>query len=232
MHACTYQLWKFRGPKVGSDDAFLRNPVGVNIHQSILSLDTFFSLQSTNQDTIRAEQISNSSAFSQKLRVGQDLERNLRGRIGFENGTHALSSTARHSRLFNNNLGALGNFSNTTSSTFNVTIQYMCVKSLIPTMLPSYLRKISSHTSTHTSLLGRSVDRDKDKIGFIDGTIYISREEEILATTIKDNFLETRFIDGQLVRVPGSNASGIDVNDGHLDVMALVSDNSTSRATW
>lgn len=95
--------------------------MGVDLNQSVLSLDTLLSLQSTNQDTVRAEQVSDSSAFCQKLRVGQDLERNFRGRIGLENGAHALSSTARHSRLFNNNLGALGNLSNTTSSTLNIT---------------------------------------------------------------------------------------------------------------
>jgi hypothetical protein len=86
------------------------------------------------------------------------------------------------------------------------------------------LRKISSHASTHSGFLGGSVDRDKDEISLLDGGIYIRGEEQVLATALKDNLIQTRFVNGKVVGIPSINASLVQVNDGDLDVMALVSD--------
>lgn len=94
-----------------------------------------------------------------------------------------------------------------------------------------YLRKVGSHTSAHTRLLGGSVDRDEDEVSLLDGGINVSGEEQVLATAIKDNLLEARLIDWELVRVPSSNAGRVYVNDGDLDVVALVGDDSAGRTT-
>lgn len=95
-----------------------------------------------------------------------------------------------------------------------------------------YLRKISSHTGAQTSLLGRSVDRDKDQISLLDSSIDISGEEQVLATTIKDNLLQSRFINRKFVRVPSVDTSLVQVNDSNLDMMTFVGNDSTSGTTF
>jgi hypothetical protein len=155
-----------------------------------------------------------------------------------------LSGTARNSGLFNDNLGALCNLGDTASSTLDISIITVTSNFYTEsvnqgtrnhrtkkTQGQTNLRKVSSHTSTHTRFLGGSVDRDKDKISLLDGTIDISSEEQILVTTFKDNLIQTRLVDGKLVGIPSVNTGLVQVDNGDLDVVTLVSDDGTSWAT-
>lgn len=95
-----------------------------------------------------------------------------------------------------------------------------------------YLRKISGHTSTHTSLLGGGVDRDKDQISIDNSLVNIGGEEQVLATTSKDDLIQTRFVDGEVIRVPGIDTILVQIDDSDVNVMALVGDNSARRTTY
>ncbi|RUP44172.1 hypothetical protein BC936DRAFT_149847 [Jimgerdemannia flammicorona] len=94
-----------------------------------------------------------------------------------------------------------------------------------------YLRQISSHTSTHATLLCRSVDGHEDKIGFQDCTLDVGAEEQVFAASAEHDFIEARFVNGQVVGVPGVNASLAQVDDGDLDVGTLVGDDGARGAT-
>lgn len=65
----------------------------------------------------------------------------------------------------------------------------------------------------------------------MNGAINVSGEEQVLSSTFKDNLVQTGFIDGKVIGIPSINTSLVQVNDGDLDVVALVSDDRTSRPT-
>lgn len=229
----TYQLGELRRPHVGGDDVLTGNPVGVDVDQGVLGADALGGLQSTDQDTVRVQQILDGGTLSQELGVRQDVELHLGRRVGIEDGAHALSSAARHSRLLDDDFGALGNLSNAARSALDVAIPMM-VSQNTPNLLFQWisdLRKVSGTAGAHTGLLGGGVDRDEDKISLLDGTIDVGGEEQVLAAALKDNLLETGLVDGQLVRVPGSDTGRVDIDDGDLDVMALVGNYGTSGTT-
>jgi hypothetical protein len=93
------------------------------------------------------------------------------------------------------------------------------------------LRKISSHTSTHSRLLSGSVDRDEDEISLLNGAINVSGEEQVLSSAFKDNLIQTGLIDGKVIGIPSVNTSLVQINNGDLDVVALVGDDGTSGTT-
>ena len=95
----------------------------------------------------------------------------------------------------------------------------------------THLRKISGHSSAHTSLLGGGVDRDKDQIGIDNGLINVSGEEQVLATTGKDDLIKTGLVNGEVIRVPGIDTGLVQIDDGDVDVMALVSNNGGAGTT-
>lgn len=120
MFKNTYKLGKLRRPQIGGDDTVSWNPVSVNFGKSLLCSNTFSSLKSTDQNTIGVQQILNGGTLCQEFGVGTDVEVNSRSGVGLQNGAHALGSTARNSRLLDNDLGALRNFGNTASGTFDI----------------------------------------------------------------------------------------------------------------
>lgn len=64
-----------------------------------------------------------------------------------------------------------------------------------------------------------------------DSLVDVSGEEEVLSTGTLDDLIESRLVDGEVVRVPGVNTRLVEVDDGHLDVGALGRDNGTGGAT-
>lgn len=126
----TYELGQFRRPKISGDDTVWRNPVSVDISKSPLSSNAFRSLKSSNQDTIGVQQILDGCALCQEFGVGTDIEANAGSGVSLQDSTHALSSTARNSRLLNNDLGALCDFGNTTSGTLNITKVTMSISKI------------------------------------------------------------------------------------------------------
>jgi hypothetical protein len=95
-----------------------------------------------------------------------------------------------------------------------------------------YALEISRESSTDTALLGGGVDTDKDKIRLLYALVDVCREEQVTTTSLADNVLEARFIDGKFeVRaVPRIDTGLIEVNDGNGDVGAFKSNNSACGA--
>lgn len=96
-----------------------------------------------------------------------------------------------------------------------------------------YVLEIGGEPSTHTALLRRRVDADEDQIGLFNRLVDVGGEEEIAATCLADNILQTRLIDGQgeIRAVPGINTRLVQVDNCHFDVRAFQSDDSTSWTT-
>ena len=82
-----------------------------------------------------------------------------------------------------------------------------------------HVSSISSEAGTNTTLLRRGVHTHENKIGFKDCLVDVGGKEEITATSLPDNFNETRFINWQLIvrGVPGIDSCLVEVNNGDLD---------------
>ena len=77
-------------------------------------------------------------------------------------------------------------------------------------------RQVSSETSTDTGALRRSVDRDKDEVCLDDGLVDLGGEKEVLASLLLDNLFQTGLEDGKVVRIPGCDSVGVDIDDSDL----------------
>ena len=91
----------------------VRDPVRVNIGQRGRRVATLGRLKRANQDTIRREEIVDSSSLSQELWVGENVEVASGLAVGLEDGAHRLGRAAGHGRLLDDNLRARGNLSDT-----------------------------------------------------------------------------------------------------------------------
>ena len=96
-----------------------------------------------------------------------------------------------------------------------------------------YSLEISGETCTNTALLCRGVDADKNQVGLFNALIHIGGEEQVAASSLADNFLESGLVDGELeIRtVPCINTGLIQVDNGDSDVGALEGDDSTCRTS-
>jgi hypothetical protein len=94
--------------------------------------------------------------------------------------------------------------------------------------------EIGSRPCTNTALLRRGVDADKDEVGLLNGTIDICREEQVAATRLADDILQSGLIDGKLeVRaVPGIDSRLVQVDNRDLDMGAFDRDDGASRTTF
>jgi hypothetical protein len=64
-----------------------------------------------------------------------------------------------------------------------------------------------------------------------DALVNVGREEEVLAAGGLDDLIETRLVDGKVVRVPGVDTGLVQVDNRDLDVGALERDNRAGGAT-
>ena len=65
------------------------------------------------------------------------------------------------------------------------------------------------------------VDADKNDFGFADRRAHLRAEEEVFASRVLHDFVQAGFIDGQVFRIPGGDALGVQVNDIHTNVRAF-----------
>ena len=97
-----------------------------------------------------------------------------------------------------------------------------------------HLLEISRETSTNTALLGGGVDTDEDQVGLLNALIDIGGEEEVAATGLSDNILESRLVDGKLeIRaVPGIDTSLVQIDNRDGDVGTLEGDDGAGGTSW
>jgi hypothetical protein len=154
-----------------------------------------------------------------------------------------LSSSARNSRLLNNDGTLTGVLSNDSSDGLES-------------------GHVSSAAGTNTTVLGGCVDSDKDDIGLANVLGNIGRKEQVglalidgdltlfsggalavggrlardLASSAtitgdSDDIVQARLVDRRVAGVPASDTGDISVDDGNLDLGVLESNDSSSRAT-
>mmetsp|Transcript_19343 Transcript_19343/g.37929 ORF Transcript_19343/g.37929 Transcript_19343/m.37929 type:complete len:481 (-) Transcript_19343:69-1511(-) len=205
------ELGQLRGPQVSGDDTLTRDPVLVDLHKALDSCKTLRGLLTANEHAARLKEILNSGTFGKKLGGADNLVLDAL-LVCSENAAHALCSANGYGGLLYNNLGRSSDLGDVTCHELTV-------------------RDVSSTSSTDTASLGRRVDTDKDNVGLCNGTINVGGEEEVLVAALEDELIETRFVDREFVRVPGSNLLLADIHNGHSDVVALVGDHRHGGAT-
>lgn len=70
----TYKLGELGRPETGSDDSLLGDPVLVHLAQALLGTETFGRAQTSDEDSVRLEEIADCGSLSQELGVGEDVE--------------------------------------------------------------------------------------------------------------------------------------------------------------
>ena len=96
-----------------------------------------------------------------------------------------------------------------------------------------YLLEVCGETSADSAFLRRRVNANEYQIRLLDPLVYISREEEVSASGLTDDFDETRLVDGQseVGTIPGINPVLVEVDNGDLNVRAFKGDYGASGAT-
>lgn len=98
----------------------LRNPVSVDVGEGLASLETLLGLERTDEDSIGREQVADSGTLGEELGVAEDVESDTGSRVGVENGSHRLRSSAGNGRLLDNDLGRGSDSSDLSSGELNV----------------------------------------------------------------------------------------------------------------
>lgn len=98
----------------------VRDPVRVNIGQRGRRVATLGRLKRANQDTIRREEIVDSSSLSQELWVGENVEVASGLAVGLEDGAHRLGCPAWNGGLLDDNLGRRRDGGNTAGRQLDV----------------------------------------------------------------------------------------------------------------
>lgn len=88
---------------------YSRNPVAVDVRERLTGIFTDLSLERTDKDTVRGEEICDGSSFCEELRVGEDIEAAIGLGVGLEDSAHRLSCAAWNSRFLNDDLVRGGN---------------------------------------------------------------------------------------------------------------------------
>jgi hypothetical protein len=159
--------------------------VGVDGNQLCGSREPGFRLLSSNQDAVRSHEIGNGRTFGKELWVTQDLKANALF-VALEDTRNGLSSPDWDGTLLDDDLVRGGYFGNLTSTQLAVL-------------------DICGATRTNTLRFGGSVDGNKDNVGPFNLCVEVGREEEIPSAAFLNDFLETRLVDGEVIRVPAIN---------------------------
>lgn len=179
------QLGTLGRPQVGGEDLFTGDPVGVDRHKRLGSLEPLRRLLSTDKDTVRFGEITDSGTFSEELGVTKNLERDALF-VTLEHAGNGLSGSHGHSTLLDHNLGTSGNFRDLAGAELAVL-------------------DVGRSSGTNTLGLRGSVDRNKDNVSGFDFTINVGGEEKVSAATLLDYLEQARFIDGKIVTIPCIN---------------------------
>ncbi len=63
----------------------------------------------------------------------------------------------------------------------------------------------------------------KNSLSLLDGLVDVSAEEQVSASSLLDNIVESRLVDWEVIRVPSVDSGLVEIDNGHLDVGARVS---------
>ena len=129
----------------------------------------------------------------------------MRGRAGLEDSPDGLGGAHGDGALFDNDLGPFGVGGDVAGDGFDKT-------------------EIGGTVGTESVGLRRRVDANEDDVGSADRGGNIGGEGEIFSPRSPDQLVESRFIDGKLIRIPGGDAGAVDINDLDVNVGAFRSD--------
>lgn len=129
------------------------------------------------------------------------------------NNPHTLRRPTRHGALLNDNL---------------IPSRHLCN----PPRRSLDISQIRGIPRAHTLRLCGRVHRHKDQIGLDNPSVDIGGEEEVATTALLDYRLETRLVNGEVWRVPGRDARGVDVHNRDDDVRVLERDYGAGGTAW
>jgi hypothetical protein len=91
------------------------------------------------------------------------------------------------------------------------------------------LPDISGHSTAHSIFLCRCVHGNENQVSFTDSAINVRSEEQVLSTTLLNKLIQSRFVDGQFIRVPSINAGLGNVANSDRNIWALVRNNCATE---
>ena len=105
-----------------------------------------------------------------------------------------MRSSNGERRLFNDDLGTVGDLGDVARSQFPVLYpkQQHPLKNDNEQLKKEDHLEISGRSSSDSKLLGRGVDGDEDHLGFLNRRVQISGEEQILPTNLLHHLIQTR----------------------------------------
>ena len=130
--------------------------------------------------------------------IGEKLIPGICGQDAFDR----LCGFYRNRALFDDDLMAVGNFSNESCCSFDVP-------------------KVGRTAGSDAIGLGGCAYRYEDQISRSDGVANIRREVKVPSTGGSDHLVKTGFVDRQHIGVPCGDPRFVEVRDGDLDVRAL-----------
>merc|ERR1740120_687005 len=210
QHGIGHQFRQLRTPEVGGEDLLSGDPIRIDVNQHAGSSHAVRRCRAANQDPVRSGQVLHGCTFSEELWVRQDPKLLTSSLVGNDYSLQGLCRLHRHGGLLDDDLRAVRILCYSATHALDVT-QVRCT------------------ASTYALDLRRCVHRGEDDVCLLNGSLDVSREEQVLSSASLDHLVQAWLVDGQVVRVPRCDPSLVQVHDGDLDVGTLQSD---GRASW
>ena len=185
--------------------------MGIHIHKFLASGKARLRLVRTDKHAVRFEQVIDSRTFRQKFRIRKHLEMDALV-VRIQDAFHGRSRTYRERRFFDDDFPFVCNFQNVASRLFPI----LEVRRLPCAMPKSFCRRI---------------DRNENNIGFFDSRGDVRTKEQVPPTSAFHDIVQAGLKNRKVFAVPGINAGLVNIHNSHLDIGALVGDNSHSGAT-
>lgn len=192
-------------PEIGGDDFFARNPVRVNRDEGFEGGLAFRGLLAADEDAVGIFHVGDGSAFSEELRVREDLEGGVGGGVRGDDALDRGGGFNRDGGFLDDDFIAVRNFCDESGGGLDVA-------------------EVGRAACTDAVGFRGSSDTDEDEIGCGDGGFEVGGEVEVFAAAGLDDFLEAGFVDGEGIGVPCVDAGLVHVADRDLDVGAFVGD--------
>lgn len=192
------ELGQLGGPKVGGQDVFPVDPVGVDADELLGGGQALGSLLPTDEDTVGLHEVVNGGTLGEELRVGQDLELESL-LVDLEDAADGLGGTDGDGRLLHHNLVGGGNLGNLTSAELAVF-------------------DVRGTAGSDALGLGRGVDGDENDVGIVNLGVNVGREKQVATAALLNDLGQTGLIDGQIVAVPGIDLLLGKVHDADTDL--------------
>jgi hypothetical protein len=242
QHRVGNELGKLRRPNVGGQNALARDPGVVDLDESLGSSLAGGGRSGTDKDTVRVEKIVDGGTGSQELGVGENLEVNTRAVHG-ESISDKLGSSARNSGLLNNDGTLTSVLSNDasnglesghisgTAGTDTTVLGGGVDGNENDIGLADVLGNVGREEQVGLALVNSDLTLLSGGTLAVGGRTVGDLERSATITGNSDNIMQTGLVDRGVTGVPTADTGDVSIDDSHLDLRVLESNNGRSRTT-